>query len=138
MAAKLIDTNVLVRFLVETPATVPEKFRGVFTFFPKVERGDLTVELPELVLFQAFFVLTSHYKVPTAQAAATLSELVRFRGIVMTDKTLILDCLHTLVRQHTDLVDAYLLALAKKRHVGEVYSFDRDLAKAGLTVLEVN
>ncbi len=64
-----MDTNVIIRYLVENPDRIQSKFKGVFTFFPKVEKGEIKIELCELVLFEAFFVLTNLYKVPQKEAA---------------------------------------------------------------------
>ena len=44
MADIPIDTNVIIRYLVEDPATIPPKFRGVYSFFEKVEIGRLVPE----------------------------------------------------------------------------------------------
>ena len=137
MKHSLIDTNVLIRFLVETPESVPEKFKGVFSFFEKVERADICVQLPELVLFEAFFVLTSLYKVPAAEAATVLDQIVVFRGVFMQDKVLMHSCLSILQEKKIDLVDAYILAVSRRKSIGAVYSFDRDLQKNGLSLLPV-
>jgi predicted nucleic acid-binding protein len=131
----LLDTNVIVRYLVEDPERVPVPFRGVFTFFPKVESGEVTVELPELVLFEAFYVLTRLYHVPQREAARTLAAVVAFQGLIMRDKSLIHACLHTLQTHPLGLVDAYLLALAKKRRIRRIYSFDKELARHGMQLL---
>ncbi|MDF7801881.1 hypothetical protein P4C99_20560 [Pontiellaceae bacterium B1224] len=81
MKHSLIDTNVIIRYLVEDPETIKPKFKGVYSFFEKVERGETKVLLPELVLFEAFFVLTSFYEVPTTKAAHTSgSPRSRFRA----------------------------------------------------------
>jgi predicted nucleic-acid-binding protein len=134
---KLIDANVLIRFLVESPQTISEKFKGVFTFFPKIERGEIHVYLSELVLFEVFFVLTKFYQVPQNEAAQKLSLLVSFKGIQMLDKSLISACLEELMKRKIDLVDVYLLELSKKKGIQEIYSFDHDLKKLGLRLLDV-
>lgn len=138
MADSPLDTNVLVRFLIETPNTVPTKFRGVFPFFGKLEREETTAFLPDLVLFQAFFVLTSHYEVPSNVAAEKLARLAAFRGISMTEKHIALACLKQLQEGTTDLVDAWLIAWCKDKGSEGVYSFDTDLRKAGLKRLPVD
>lgn len=137
MKHSLIDTNVIIRFLVETPERIPEKFKGVFPFFEKVERAEICVQLPELVLFEAFFVLTNLYKVPASEAAETLDQIVAFRGVFMQDKALMHDCLSVLKTKNIDLVDAYILAVSRRKSIGTVYSFDRDLQKSGLEMLPV-
>jgi predicted nucleic acid-binding protein len=52
----LLDTNILIRFLTSDKT---KKFRGVYTLFESLERGDLRVELKLIVLFQVIFVLVS-------------------------------------------------------------------------------
>ena len=86
MEISLIDTNVIIRYLVEDPEKAHMKFRGVYTFFPKVENGEISVEMCELVLFESFFVLTKLYQVPQNEAAEKLSDIVSFTGIIMPDK----------------------------------------------------
>ncbi len=137
MEISLIDTNVIIRYLVEDPEKVHMKFRGVFTFFPKVESGERNVALCELVLFEAFFVLTKFYRVPQNEAAEKLSDIVSFMGIIMHDKPLILSCFEILQTEKIDLVDAYLLALSKKKNLKGIYSFDRDLSKRGLKAMAI-
>jgi predicted nucleic acid-binding protein len=134
---KLVDTNVIIRYLVENPDRVHRKFKGVFTFFPRVERGDIKIELCELVLFEAFFVLTKLYEVPPKEAADKLSGIVSYKGIIMPDKLFILSCLKILQTENIDLVDAYLLAISKKKKIKQIYSFDRDLSKRGLAALDI-
>jgi len=133
----LVDTNVIIRYLVENPDKIQRKFKGVFTFFPKVERGEIKIELCELVLFESFFVLTKLYEVPQKEAADSLLGIVLFKGVIMPDKPLILSCLKILLTESIDLVDAYLLAFSKKKNIKRIYSFDRDLSKRGLDALNI-
>ena len=76
MVASFIDTNVIIRYLVEIPDSISKKFKGVFPFFNRVETGEVKVELTELVLFESFFVLTRVYEIPVAEASETLSKLI--------------------------------------------------------------
>ncbi len=137
MAGNFIDTNVIVRYLVEEPATIPKKFKGVFSFFEKVETSDIKIELTELVLFETFFVLTRLYKIPTRKVSETLSKLVSLKGIHLPNKKIMINCLDILQERSIDLVDAYLIAFSKEKGTKGIYSFDKDLAKSGLVLLEV-
>ncbi len=132
-----MDTNVIVRYFVEDPVKVHSKFKGVFSFFPKVESGAVSVELPDLVVFEVFFVLTNIYKIPQVDAAQKLSDLIAFRGFLMQNKPLMTSCLQKLQKEKIDLVDAYLLSLAKQKGILAVYSFDKDLSKHGLQLADV-
>lgn len=138
MKTNLVDTNVIIRFLMENPDRIQSKFKGVFTFFPRVERGEKKIELCELVLFEAFFVLTNLYEVPQKEVADKLSGIVSYKGVIMSDKPLILSCLKILKTERIDLVDAYLLAISKKKNIKQIYSFDKDLSKRGLETLNIS
>ncbi|MBI4544194.1 MAG: PIN domain-containing protein [Gemmatimonadetes bacterium] len=133
-----VDTNVIIRFLVEDPETVHPAFRGVFSFFEKLERGERSALLTPIVLFQSYFVLTSYYRVPRAEAAAKLGELLSFRGLTVPEKAILRMCLDTLAERSVDLVDAYLAALCARRQLKGVYSFDDGLAKLGVELLPVD
>lgn len=133
-----VDTNVVVRYLVGDPARIAREFRGVFPFFEKLERGERTALLTPLVVFQVYFVLTSYYEVPRAEAAEKLRDLLSFRGLSVPEKTVLRTCLQTLSERSVDLVDAYLAALCTSRQLRGVHSFDKDLRKLGIALLPVD
>lgn len=132
-----VDTNVILRYLVEAPDKIPAKFKGVYSFFDKIETGRLAVRLPEVVLFQTYFVLTSYYEVPRPEAAHALRRILKFRGIQMHDKEIVDACLSRLEHENLDLVDAYLIAWAENKGLPGIYSFDSDLKTDELDLLPV-
>jgi predicted nucleic-acid-binding protein len=132
-----IDTNVLIRFLVETPETINFRFQSVFQFFARLENGDISAQLPDVVLFQSFFVLTSHYKVPERIAAEKLEQVVQFKGILMSEKQIAIGCLRILQKENVDIVDAWILAFSSAKGLAGVYSFDADFPKRGLPLLRI-
>jgi predicted nucleic-acid-binding protein len=132
-----IDTNVIVRFLVETPESITPQFKGVFRFFQRIEEGVKTVHLPEIVLFQAFFVLTSYYGVPSPLAAEKLEQLIGFKGISLPAKPIAQECLKIVQRENIDIVDAWIIAYSTVKGVAGTYSFDKDLGRFGLKLLKV-
>lgn len=132
MKSKIIDTNIIIRFLIEDPARIAPKFKGIYNFFIKLEKKELTVFLPDLVIFEVFFVLTSYYEIDQKTVAVKLTELIMLSGIEMSDKILMISCFEILKQKKVDLVDAYICSLAKKRGDDKVYSFDKDIKKLGL------
>jgi predicted nucleic acid-binding protein len=84
------------------PSTIAPKFKGVYSFFERIETGRLAVFLPELVLFQCYFVLTSFYDVPRPEAAEKLARLLQFRGIKMREKEVVGACLDKLQEKSLD------------------------------------
>ena len=134
---ELLDTNVIIRYLVEDPDAVSGRFRGVFSFFEKLEKGEIKAHLPSLVLFQAFFVLTSYYEVPPTEAAEKLEALLSFDGMTVPDEPVVRNCMRLLRERNLDLVDAYIVACSRFRGLKGVYSFDRDLEACGLKLLPI-
>jgi predicted nucleic-acid-binding protein len=137
MNHECIDTNVIVRFLVETPESIAPQFKGVFHFFQQIEEGAKTVHLPELVLFQVFFVLTSYYGVPPSLAAEKLEQIVGFKGISLPAKPVAQECLRIVRYKNIDIVDAWILSYSTTKGVAGAYSFDKDLSRLGLKLLKV-
>jgi AbrB family looped-hinge helix DNA binding protein len=133
-----VDTNVIIRYLVENPSTIAARFRGVFSFFEKLESGERTALLALLVLFQSYFVMTSYYEVPRAEAAAKLRDLLAFRGLTVPEKSVLRTCLDTLSRRSVDPVDANLSAMCTSKQLAGVYSFDDRLSRLGTAVLPVD
>ena len=134
---ELLDTNVVVRYLVETPESIAPPMSGVFPFFDGLASGEKRAYLSPLVLFQSYFVLTSFYQVPSAEAAEKLALILSFRGIATAEKAILRACLHLLTETRLDLVDAYILAYSKAKGLKGVYSFDQDLHRAGLELLPI-
>jgi predicted nucleic-acid-binding protein len=132
-----IDTNVIVRYLVETPQTINHKFKGVYSFFVKLEEGAEKTFLADIVLFQAYFVLTSYYEVPSALVAEKLENIVQLRGIHMSEKQAVLEILKILKSEDLDIVDAYLLAYSRIRGITGAFSYDGDLKARGLALLKM-
>ena len=137
MSSTPIDTNVILRYLVEHPNRIAPAFRGVYPFFEKLEQGQTEVQLSELVLFQVFFVLTSHYEIPPSEAAEKLERLLSFRGIKMDNKHVAALCLARLQRENIDIVDAWLLAWCETHRCNAIYSFDKDFSKRGIALLPI-
>jgi predicted nucleic acid-binding protein len=133
-----IDTNVILRYLVEDPETLPRRFGRVVPFFEKLERGERSALLPPLVLFQCWFVLTSYYEVPGSEAATALRGLLAFKGLRVPEKPIVRDCLDRLAERPVDLVDAYLAALCSRKGLAGVYSFDKGLAQLGVELLSLD
>lgn len=77
--------------------------RGIFSCFEKLERGERAALLTPIVLFQSCFVLTSYYRLPRAEAAAKLRELLSFKGLRVPDQPLIRACLDTLTEAGTNV-----------------------------------
>lgn len=121
----LIDTNIIIRFLVGDHA---EHLAQSSAIFQRIEHGDIEVYILESVLMEAFFVLTKFYKLSKEEVINDLKRILSLEGVVNDDKLLLFETLSIIENKNIDFVDALLCA--KKRLEGsEILSFDNDIKK---------
>jgi predicted nucleic-acid-binding protein len=122
----LLDTNVLIRFLTSDKT---KKFRGVYTLFESLERGDLRVELKLIVLFQVIFLLRSFYSVPREDIATGMLRILEYKGIIIKEKKIVRRTVELWHDNKLDIVDCYLIACLEGDRQNILYSYDRDFDK---------
>lgn len=122
----LPDTNVVLRYLLRDD---PEQFAATEVFFEQVRTGAERAVILEGVLIECLYVLMKRYRVSRGDAAAALSGLLTYRGIVNHGKAWLIDALNLFAATNFDPVDCLLLAKAKSDGM-RVFSFDKALNKA--------
>ena len=118
----LIDTNVIIRFLV---GDHPEHLEIATEIFTKIESGDYEVEILESVIMEVLFVLVKFYKLPKSEVIEDLKKIIAFRGVV-GDKVLLIETLNIVDNKNIDFVDALICAKSKLQGYGKL-SFDKDV-----------
>lgn len=116
---KVVDTNVIIRYLLED--TPPQKLKQIRQFLSREKLIVTDVTIAEIV-----WVLDSYYHLPKNDTCDHITSLVNFENFIINrpliSKTIIL------WRQHNiDYIDAYLLAVTQKDSDGEIVSFDKSL-----------
>ncbi|MCH9741351.1 MAG: PIN domain-containing protein [Epsilonproteobacteria bacterium] len=120
----LIDTNIIIRFLVGDH----EEHLAIATeIFTQVENGAIEVEILEAVVMEALFVLIKFYKLPKSEVIADLKRLIVLRGVV-GDKVLLIETLNIFEDENVDFVDALICAKSRLQGYGKL-SFDKDVNK---------
>jgi len=120
----LIDTNIIIRFLV---GDHEEHLKIATEIFTKIENAQIKAEILDSVLMEAYFVLIKFYKLPKNEVIEDLKKLIALKGIT-GDKILLLETLNILLNKNIDFVDALICAKAKL-YGYEKLSFDNDLIK---------
>ena len=123
---RLIDTNVLIRFLTNDRSP---KYKTLYSFFDSLEKGQLKVEFKLIVLFQTAFVLKSYYKVPKENITTSLIALLKFKGIQIKDKKIVMRTLDLWQTKNIEIVDCYLIACLENDEQNILYSYDHDFDK---------
>ena len=122
----LLDTNVLIRFLTLDKG---KKYKRLYHFFEALEHGEMRVELKLIVLFQVIFVLKSFYSVPKAHIVDGLKDILKYKGIAVKEKKIVLQTLELWSKKNLEIVDCYLIACLEKDTQNLLYSYDRDFDK---------
>jgi len=121
----LIDTNVIIRFLVGDHEEHLEQSKKIFT---QIQDGILQVEILSEVLMEVLFVVVKQYKVPKAITIEKLKGILLLEGVVNSDKMILLETLNMFLDKNIDYVDALICTKAKLEGYGKI-SFDKDVMR---------
>lgn len=123
-AKKLPDTNTIVRYLV---ADEPALYARSKAFFESVKTGSSKAVVLESVVAECVYVLTKIYKVPRDIAALSLIDMLRYKGVVNSDKQELINALMLFSEKSLDIVDCILLS--KSLSGVELFTFDDEMNK---------
>lgn len=130
---RYIDTNVIIRYLVEKKGKQPKRLKG---FFIKLESGELKVECLEIVFFQVIFVLKSFYKVDKKEIIESIKRIFSLTGLYMKNKR-IMERTLDIWKSHTgDIVDCYIVANMEYLGERELFTYDKGIERLGIQGLE--
>ncbi|MBI2426942.1 MAG: PIN domain-containing protein [Candidatus Kerfeldbacteria bacterium] len=122
MKSALLDTNVLVRFLVADHA---EHHKQAEKWFHEAEQGTRSIVVTSLVIAETTFVLESFYKLQRSNIARTLEVFVSQRWLKVEERS-VLRTLWAPYRAGLHFVDSYLLARAALSNE-TILTFDKKL-----------
>jgi predicted nucleic-acid-binding protein len=121
----LIDTNVIIRFLAADIESLHLESTEVLN---RVYHNELQVEMLGEVIMEVLFVMKGIYKEPKKETAHSLKEILSFRGVVNSDKYILIEALTMYCDKNIDFVDALICIKAKLEGYGKI-SFDKDVMK---------
>jgi len=120
----LIDTNVVLRYLL---GDHPEFSPKAEAFMLDVSKGVKKVEILDVVIVEAIYVMEKYYEIPKTEIVEKLSGILNFSGIVNSDRSEILEALLKYENSKIDIVDCILAARSSAEKI--VVSFDKDMKK---------
>ena len=121
----LLDTNVIIRFLV---GDNEEHLAKSIEYFKEIETAKVQVEILEGVLMEAFFVLTKFYKLPKSEVINDLKTILALDGVINNNKIILHETLSIIELRNINFVDALICAKSKLQGYGKI-SFDNDVKK---------
>lgn len=125
MKRLLLDTNVLVRFILGEPE---KQAAAVAKLFRQCDEGSVELVLLPMVAAETVFVLSSFYEQERTDIVKVLTHILRCPGIVCDQRDILLRTLRHYAESKAHFVDCYLVANSELTRQSMV-SFDRELDK---------
>ena len=125
MKKYLLDTNVLLRFLLDDHL---ELSRATARLFQQAADEKCLLILADLCIAEAVWVLTSYYKIERQKVADSLAKLLLKAGVQCPSLEPVLDALARFKATNCDFFDCYLAGQAVSSGIA-IASFDKDFRK---------
>lgn len=121
MPKKLVDANLIIRFLLNDNLVQAESVKKLFQ-----TKNDLV--LTDLTMAEVVWVLKSVYKFSKEEIVLKLKNLLSSQSLICNSH-LLEESLNTFNRYNISFADAYLVACCKISKYTAIYSFDQGLDK---------
>ncbi len=121
---RLVDTNLIVRYLVQDHE---KHAKAAGKLFDACDRGDVVIVVLPAVLAECVFVLESFYEHPRGDIASALGRLISSPGVEI-DAAINLDALDRHRKTKVHFVDCLIAATAATENM-PVASFDQDFRR---------
>ena len=123
MEKRLIDANVLLRYLLKDDETL---FKKAYELLEKVKDGKELIIIPEGVLAECVYVLLRVYKVNRQIIAEKLKLLFLYRGVVNPDKKDLVDSISLFGQTNLSIVDCIICSKSVNNKMA-ILTFDEEL-----------
>jgi predicted nucleic-acid-binding protein len=131
---RIVDTNVIIRYLVQDEPKFAAAANGLFD---ACDRGETTLVILPAVLAECVFVLESFYERSRADISLVLATLIGNPGIEIPDLPVCLDALNRYRDSRAHFVDCIIAATAVNTDL-PVATFDRHIKKFPDVRIEVD
>jgi predicted nucleic acid-binding protein len=122
---KLVDTNLIVRYLVQDHE---KHAKAAGKLFDACDRGEVVIVVLPTVLAECVFVLESFYEHPRGHIVAALGRLIASPGVEISGVEIHLDALHRYRKTKVHFVDCLIAATSTAEKI-PVATFDEDFRK---------
>lgn len=119
---KLVDANLIIRFLIKDDLTQFKAAQKIFTSL----KEDLI--LSDVILAETVWTLISVYKLTKREIIGELLKLLELKNII-ANYSLLTNSLLLFRDYNISFIDAYLLAYSRQNKLDGIYSFDKGLDK---------
>ena len=125
MKKVIIDTNILLRLIIDEPSQLQLEARKIVD---RIEKGKAIAIINELVIAECIWVLSSIYKRQKQEIVSIVGDTVLRDNFEVRDKDIIAEAFDIFVNNNISWVDSYLYCQSKKLGLNLV-TFDEKLIK---------
>ena len=125
MKKVIIDTNILLRLIIDEPSQLQLEARKIVD---RIEKGKAIAIINELVIAECIWVLSSIYKRQKQEIVSIVGDTVLRDNFEVRDKDIIAEAFDIFVNNNISWVDSYLYCQSKKLGLNLV-TFDENLIK---------
>jgi predicted nucleic-acid-binding protein len=126
MSLKGLDTNVLVRYIVQDDK---EQAKAASAFIRKVSMAGETCFINCIVLCELVWVLESAYDFPRKEIVDVCDKILRIKQFEIEDRDIVHSALHAYRKRKGDFAD-YLICMVNHAHgCDKTVTFDQSLKK---------
>src|SRR6266705_670488 len=121
-----IDTNIIIHFLAGNDV---KKQAASSTLFDQIEKGEISVVVPEMVIAEVVYVLSSskYFHLPRKEVAELLAPILQFPHFIVQNRHILMRALHFYANtKGLDFPDAYIISTMEQEKDSKLFSYDHD------------
>ncbi len=126
---KALDTNVIIRFLVNDDRKQGAAVQGLFM---KAESEGQAFFISSVVLLEILYVLDSVYEYPKADILNALESMIAMPVLVFENTSTLQELISTVKKTSVEMEDLYIGLLSKTAGCEATLTFDKKAARSGL------
>ena len=121
----IIDTNTILRFVLKD---VGSQHVEVYELIKKAKDKKIKLIIPEIVVFETYFVLKSYYEYKKETLLIVLESLLSADYFKIENNHLFMEAVKILGNSNLEFVDCFLAAKSKSLET-KLFTFDNNLKK---------
>lgn len=121
----LLDTNVIVRFLLEDNK---DQLKIINDYFEKAKKGQLKLRVPLFILIETDHILRTFYNVPKNEIIDRFYRIISIPYVEVPHREIVVRALVLYSTRSVAFVDCVLFVQAKDENA-KIFSFDQDYKK---------
>jgi predicted nucleic-acid-binding protein len=126
------DTNIFIRFFTDD---MPEHTKISKKILNGLLEDKYELYICDLVFAEIVYVLESYYKLTKKNILEKMFAILKFKNLVVENKSIIIEALEIYDEKNIDFTDAYMACHARKASCNKIFSFDKDFK--GIDFLKV-